>query len=94
MRRIRYEKQLPDGHNFFAWNDLTKKEKEDNIIKTNTLIDFLTSNPNHMITYQNMNNILGLDHLYKFQVEKWNDENPHLQITTTEQGAVFRKENN
>lgn len=90
---IRYEKVLPNGHRFFAWNDLKDKEKEDNFQNTTTLIDFLTENPNTMVTYTQMNNI-GLNHLYKFQIEEWNDNNPHRQITVTEQGAVFEKKNN
>lgn len=90
---IRYEKTLPNGHRFFAWSDLKDKEKEDNFQKTTTLIDFLTENPNTMVTYTQMNNI-GLNHLYKFQIEEWNDNNPHRQITVTEQGAVFEKKNN
>jgi hypothetical protein len=94
MRKtIRYEKVLPNGHRFFAWKDLKDKEKEDNFQKTTTLIDFLTENPNTMVTYTQMNNI-GLNHLYKFQIDEWNDNNPHRQITVTEQGAVFEKKNN
>ena len=90
---IRYEKVLSNGHRFFAWKDLKDKEKEDNFQKTTTLIDFLTENPNTMVTYTQMNNI-GLNHLYKFQIEEWNDNNPHRQITVTEQGAVFEKKTN
>lgn len=90
---IRYEKVLPNGHRFFAWKDLKDKEKEENFQKTTTLIDFLTENPNTMVTYTQMNNI-GLNHLYKFQIEEWNDNNPHRQITVTEQGAVFEKKTN
>jgi hypothetical protein len=57
------------------------------------LVDYLTSHPNHMVTYEEMNKI-GLNHLYKFQIDNWNDRNPHLQITVTEKGAVFEKKNN
>lgn len=75
-------------HIFYRWSLLTEGEKKDNIEKTRILFDFLTKNPNKKVTFEQMNNI-GLNHLYKFNVDDFNAKSEH-EIEIDETGCICR----
>ena len=75
-------------HIFYRWFLLTEEEKKDNIEKTKILFDFLTKNPNKKVTFEQMNNI-GLNHLYKFNVDDFNAKSEH-EIEIDETGCICR----
>ena len=75
-------------HIFYRWFLLTEEEKKDNIEKTRILFDFLTKNPNKKVTFEQMNNI-GLNHLYKFNVDDFNAKSKH-EIEIDETGCICR----
>lgn len=75
-------------HIFYRWSLLTEEEKKDNIEKTRILFDFLTKNPNKKVTFEQMNNI-GLNHLYKFNVDDFNAKTEH-EIEIDETGCICR----
>ena len=75
-------------HIFYRWSLLTEEEKKDNIEKTRILFDFLTKNPNKKVTFEQMNNI-GLNHLYKFNVDDFNAKSLH-EIEIDETGCICR----
>lgn len=76
-------------HIFYRWSFLTEEEKKDNIEKTRILFDFLTKNPNKKVTFEQMNNI-GLNHLYKFNVDDFNAKTEHeIEIDETGCTCIF-----
>ena len=75
-------------HIFYRWSLLTEEEKKDNIEKTRILFDFLTKNPNKKVSFEQMNNI-GLNHLYKFNVDDFNAKSEH-EIEIDETGCICR----
>lgn len=66
-------------HIFYRWNDLTEEQKLENTEKTDILFSFCENNPGVTVTFEQMNNI-GLSHLYKFKVDKYNEISNHEMI--------------
>lgn len=89
-RLIRQQTVLENGHRFFKWNDLSKKEQQTNMDMTSMVIDCCIANPGKTVTFEQMNRI-GLTHLYHFLVDIYNDRNPGKKVEVTDNGMVYRR---
>ena len=66
-------------HVFYKWSDLTDQQKSENTEKTEVLFSFCEKNPGITVTYEQMNK-MGLNHLYHFKVDKYNELSDHEMI--------------
>ena len=85
--KIRYERVMENGHRFMKWNDLTEKEQADNMSMTQVVIDFCYANPNHIVTFDQMNK-MGLKHVYHFLIDIFNEKH-EKKINVTDRGMVY-----
>lgn len=88
-RLMRQPTVLENGHRFYKWNDLTKKEQQKNMDMTSMVIDCCIAYPNRTVTFEQMNKI-GLTHLYHFLIDIYNDKNPGKRVEVTDNGMVYR----
>lgn len=86
---FRRARKTENGHLFYRWNDLTKKEQQKNMDLTSMVIDCCISHPNRTVTFEQMNKI-GLTHLYHFLIDIYNDKNPGKRVEVTDNGMVYR----
>ena len=66
-------------HIFYRWNSLTEQQKLENTRNTEILFNFCENNPGTTVTYEQMNK-MGLNHLYHFKVDKYNELSDHEMI--------------
>lgn len=77
-------------HIFYKWSDLTRKEQQKNIDNTSMIIDCCIAHPNKTVTFEQMNRI-GLNHLYHFLINIYNEKNPDKRVEVTDTGMVYKE---
>ena len=70
------------------WGDITQEERNSIQNKTAAVLKAVMQTPNKMIPYDFINKA-GLEHLYRFLVEAWNDNHPG-KIDILEKGVIYR----
>lgn len=71
------------------WGNLSESEKKRNLSLTRAVLNSAMKNPNKLIPYEFLNKA-GLEHLYRFLVDSWNDNHPG-RILILEKGIRYAK---
>ena len=81
------EKTKMDHLHPTPWGNLSESEKKRNLSKTRAVLNSAMKNPNKLIPYEFLNKA-GLEHLYRFLVDSWNDNHPG-RILILEKGIRY-----
>lgn len=79
---VPYDHQHPK-----RWFDLTQEEKGRVLNKTTSILTATMQNPNKLVPYDYLNRC-GLEHLYHFLVNSWNDTHAG-KILVLEKGIKY-----
>ena len=81
------EKTKMDHLHPTPWSNLSESEKNRNLSLTRAVLNSAMKNPNKLIPYEFLNKA-GLEHLYRFLVDSWNDNHPG-RILILEKGIRY-----